>query len=118
VSDDDEVERSLKEDPVVKSRRPPALATVRIRQNPRQIEPMPGVLKQVIGSMLEREFENGKRAGVKMTDYKEKNIWGECVADYQTFLWACPDLTCLELISAIGLPHCVRVRTSTAMLTL
>lgn len=41
---------------------------------------------------------------------------GECVADYRTFLSACPDLTCLELISSIGLPHCIKERTFTAML--
>jgi len=37
------------------------------------------------------------------------------VADYRTFLSACPDLTCLELISAIGSPHCTKEITFTAM---
>jgi hypothetical protein len=35
------------------------------------------------------------------------------VADFRTFLSVGPDLTCLELISAIGLPHGVKEGTFT-----
>jgi hypothetical protein len=39
---------------------------------------MPGVLKHVIGSMLEREFENGKGLAYRRLIIKKKNVWGEC----------------------------------------
>lgn len=43
----------------------------------RQIEPVPGVPEQVIVSIVEREARKQKSGGVKKTDYKEKNVWGE-----------------------------------------
>jgi hypothetical protein len=48
----------------------------RIRQTPSQIEPILGVLKQVLAHSGEG-VRKQKRGGVKKTDYEEKNAWGE-----------------------------------------
>ena len=34
-----------------------------------------------------------------MTDYKEENVWGECVADFRTFLAEEPELSFRQFIS-------------------